>query len=233
MGGQERVNNHSLFLFGLFLTMTSLKSETHEKVISFLFHLRPWMAYRFLLRLLFSSAPNLSGTPHRGRFMALPKTQDHSEQEVGGGAGAAASELHSLDGVVVDDAGDGEAVEPLHGADGRGDGVGRAEGVSPHVAGGQVTVLLQPRLWDRNNGVSHGNAELSAGRERVTGGPTVVCQSHGVAVGFWLTGQGCFHAAATKTHSWPMVLFSHLDVWEQHQWEQLACLHPTTQLYSY
>ncbi|KAG7227379.1 hypothetical protein INR49_000384 [Caranx melampygus] len=39
---------------------------------------RPWMAYRFLLRLLFSSAPNLSGTPQRGRLMALPDTRHNS-----------------------------------------------------------------------------------------------------------------------------------------------------------
>lgn len=51
--------------------------ETYENVMSFLVHFKPWMAYRFLLlRLLLSSAPNLSGTPHRGRFMALPKTRE-------------------------------------------------------------------------------------------------------------------------------------------------------------
>lgn len=56
-----------------------MTSVTYEKVISFLFHFKPWMAYRFLLRLLFSSAPNLSGTPQRGRFMALPETPDQSD----------------------------------------------------------------------------------------------------------------------------------------------------------
>lgn len=101
---------------------------TYEKVISFLSHFKPWMANLFLLRLLFSSAPNLSGTPQRGRFMALPKTREHSEQQ---GSAAfhrllgvweplpgVAVERGSLDGAVVDGAGDGEAVEPLHGGDG-------------------------------------------------------------------------------------------------------------------
>ena len=41
------------------------------KVISDLSHFRPWMAYLFLLMLVFSSGPNLSGTPHRGRLIAL------------------------------------------------------------------------------------------------------------------------------------------------------------------
>lgn len=50
----------------------------------------------------------------------------------------------SLDCVVVKGAGDSEAVEPLHGGDGRGDGVGGAERVGPHVPWGQVAVLLQP-----------------------------------------------------------------------------------------
>lgn len=63
------------------------------------------------------------------------------------GPSAASSRRPSLDGVVVDGAGDGEAVEPLHGGDGRGDGLRRAEGVGPHVTRGQVTILLQPRLW--------------------------------------------------------------------------------------
>lgn len=76
------------------------------------------MAYLFLLRLLFNSAPNLSGTPQRGRFMALPKTQDHSERACGGVKAAFSQRWGSLDGVVVDGAGDGEAVEPLHGGDG-------------------------------------------------------------------------------------------------------------------
>lgn len=48
---------------------------TYEKVMSLLSHFKPWMAYRFLLRLLFSSAPNLSGTPQRGRFIALSDTK--------------------------------------------------------------------------------------------------------------------------------------------------------------
>lgn len=52
----------------------------------------------------------------------------------------------SLNGVGVNGAGDGEAVEPLHGGDGRGDGVGGAEGVGPHVPWWQVAVLLQPWL---------------------------------------------------------------------------------------
>lgn len=52
--------------------------------------------------------------------------------------------VFSLDGVGVKGAGDGEAVETLHGGDGRGDGVRGAEGVGPHVPRGQVTVLLQP-----------------------------------------------------------------------------------------
>lgn len=55
---------------------------TYEKVISFLPHFRPWMAYRFFLRLLFNSAPNLSGTPQRGRFMALPKTRQSTQNRV-------------------------------------------------------------------------------------------------------------------------------------------------------
>lgn len=128
---------------------------TYEKVISFLSHFKPWMAYLFLLRLLFSSAPNLSGTPQRGRFMALPRRGERSDQRGNAGGlawtfsscvrGAAVGRA-SLDGAVVDGAGDGEAVEPLHGGDGGGDGVRRAEGVCPQVTRGQVAVLLQPRL---------------------------------------------------------------------------------------
>lgn len=110
-----------------------------------MFHFKPWMANRFLLRLLFNSAPNLSGTPQRGRFMALPRTRDRSEQRRNAGLRRrAAVRRGSPDGVVVDPAGDGEAVEPLHGGDGRGHGVRRAEGVCPHVTRGQVAVLLQP-----------------------------------------------------------------------------------------
>lgn len=34
-------------------------------------HFSPCTAYLFLLRFVFSSGPNLSGTPHRGRLIAL------------------------------------------------------------------------------------------------------------------------------------------------------------------
>lgn len=65
----------------------------------------------------------------------------------------------SPEGVVVDGARDSEAVEPLHGGDGGGDGLRRAEGVRPHVPRWQVAVLLQPRLETEMTGVSHhGNA---------------------------------------------------------------------------
>lgn len=54
--------------------------------------------------------------------------------------------LHSLNGVVVEGAGNREAVELLHGGDGRGDGLGGAEGVGPQISRRQVAVLLKPRL---------------------------------------------------------------------------------------
>ena len=47
-----------------------------------------------------------------------------------------------LDGVGVDGARDGEAVEPLHGCDGGGDGLRGAERVRPHVTWRQVPILL-------------------------------------------------------------------------------------------
>ena len=50
---------------------------SYQYVISFFSHFSPWIAYRFLLKLLFSSAPNLSGTPQRGLFIALPNTNQH------------------------------------------------------------------------------------------------------------------------------------------------------------
>ena len=47
-----------------------------------------------------------------------------------------------LDCVGVDGACDGEAVEPLHGCDGGGDRLWRAERVRPHVTWRQVPILL-------------------------------------------------------------------------------------------
>lgn len=55
----------------------------------------------------------------------------------------------SRNGIGVKGAGDGEAIEPLHGGDSRGDRVGGAEGVGPHVPWWQVAVLLQPWLWKK------------------------------------------------------------------------------------
>lgn len=48
---------------------------TDLKVTSDLSHFSPCLAYLFLLRLVFTTGPNLSGTPHRGRFIALARSK--------------------------------------------------------------------------------------------------------------------------------------------------------------
>lgn len=50
------------------------------------------------------------------------------------------------EGLGVGGAGDGEAVEALHGGQGGREGLGGALGVGPQVPGGEVAILLQPRL---------------------------------------------------------------------------------------
>lgn len=126
---------------------------TYLKVTSDLSHFRPWTAYLFRLRLVFSSGPNLSGTPHRGLRIALTTTQGQPQRrkDPKDGSKRPSVDRDSLYRLRVDGAGDRQAVEPLHGLDRRLHRFWRADGLSSDIAWGQVAKLLEPALREEKN----------------------------------------------------------------------------------
>lgn len=140
---------------------------TYLKVTSDLSHFRPWTAYLFRLRLVFSSGPNLSGTPHRGRRIALTTTKGNSQRckefKVGQSLNCLerlkqcpSADRDSLYSLRVYGAGDRQTVKLLHGLYRRLHRFWRADSLGSDIAWGQVAKLLEPALrkGEKDKGLS-------------------------------------------------------------------------------